>query len=177
MSASEIALALVREGQTARFEKFFGEPVPLTEALALDFARKHAQDFRFGWEVQDFDFGWGAQHLLSPSARAAYRATFASADAAFDAAVVSANAEYSATFASVDAAFAAAMVSANASYRAPFASADAAFDAAMLPIRAAYRATFASADAAFAAAMVSAHAVHDAAKVVAFARAYCWSAP
>ena len=133
MSASEIALALVREGQTARFEKFFGEPVPLTEALALDFARKHAQDFRFGWEVQDFDFGWGAQHLLSPSARAAYRATFASADAAFD--------------------------------------------AAMLPIRAAYRATFASADAAFAAAMVSAHAVHDAAKVVAFARAYCWSAP
>jgi hypothetical protein len=118
---NEITLVLACKDLTARFEKLFGESVPLTEALTLELVHKHPRAFDTSdWEAEDFDFdfGWEALHLLSPSARAAYEADMASAEAAYDAA--------------------------NATRH-----------TAMIPVRDAYHA----------------------AKVVAFARVYCWSAP
>jgi hypothetical protein len=165
---NEITLVLACKDLTARFEKLFGESVPLTEALTLELVHKHPRAFDTSdWEAEDFDFdfGWEALHLLSPSARAAYEADMASAEAAYDAALVL-----------IDATYRAAKVSANAAYDSAIAT-YAAYDATMLPVRAAYWAARDAANATRHTAMIPVRDAYPAAKVVAFARVYCWSAP
>ena len=132
---SQITLTQLRKAgadkrQTDLFKELFGESVTLT----LDLARKHAQDF---------DFGWGAQHLLSPSARAAYRAAVTEAVTAYKIAMVSASASYDAAMNFAIAAYRTATISANVTYNTAKASASAAHLVDVASARAAYKAAVA----------------------------------
>jgi len=133
---SQITLTQLRKAgadkrQTDLFKELFGESVTLT----LDLARKHAQDF---------DFGWIAGNLLvSPSARAVFDAAIVSAVAAYKIAMVSASASYDAAMNFAIAAYRTATISANVTYNTAMASASAAHLVDVASARAAYKAAVA----------------------------------